>query len=252
MPSLSPPLWLAIAFSLTSGVAPDSQQNESGSTDSLSAIIGIVGTVLGVILGAISIWLALYFYRRATEAERRADTTSQGIAADLQVIKQIHDRIYSDLFGMTKDAYADIRAKAFGAPQSGISPASPPAEIVASKADEAKLDMQRNFDQVLSRLDSTDNQVKALASITRPLIEKAVERGMVAAETARSSAAELDIRNIISKQPVTAETVMSQAVTKHTAQAVIESLRQMYAAGAITWSTPTLEADTIISIPPSE
>jgi hypothetical protein len=218
-------------------------------SDSLSAIIGISGTILGVVLGAISIWLALYFFRSATEAERRATATAESIMSTLHIIQQIHDKMYEDLFGMTKEAYADIRAKAFGvSPAQNAVNVDNAEDMAAAKIEEAKLDMQRIFDQLLSRLDSTDGQVRALASTTRPLIEKAVERGHAAAETARFAAVEAEIIKIIGSREVSAEVVMNQAVAKHPPQDIIESLRRLYAAGSITWSSPTLEADTVISM----
>jgi hypothetical protein len=219
---------------------------QTSAADSLSAIIGITGTLVSLVLGGLSIWLSMYFFRRATEAERRADQASQTIATSLEVIQKIHDKMYTDLFGMTKDAYDDIRAKAFGASAIEAATRDRSEEIASANVDEAKREMQRTFDQLLSRLDSTDGQVKALASITRPLIAKAVERGKAAADVAQASAIEKEILAILARGPVTAEAIMTGAAVNHTPQAIIETIRRLYASGATTWSTPTLEADTMI------
>lgn len=223
------------------------KQSAVTSPDSLSAALGISGTILGVVLGGVAIWLSLYFFRRASESERRAVAVSQSITSSLEIIQQIHDKMYSDLFGMTKEAYDDIRAKAFDKTFSEPARQHAVVDVAAINVDNAKIEMQRNFDQILSRLDSTDNQVKALASITRPLIATAVDKGRAAAESARASATETDILNMLETESMSAESIMRRSATSHPTQGVIESIRRLYATGKITWSSPTLEADTVIS-----
>ena len=73
-------------------------------------IINLFGAALAIVLGVISLWLALYFYRRSVEELRRGQASAESLSTSIERIEALFDAMYSDTFSMMKDTVSDMRA----------------------------------------------------------------------------------------------------------------------------------------------
>ncbi len=78
-------------------------------TTSAFDIISFIASIASLILAIGAIWLSVVFYRMSSEASKSTTEAAKGIAASVERLEKLFDKLYSDTFSMMKDTVTDMR-----------------------------------------------------------------------------------------------------------------------------------------------
>ena len=142
-------------------------------------------------MAILAIALSIVFYRLSDAASRATTEAAKGIAASVERLEKLFDKLYSDTFSMMRDTVSDMRKHIW--PQDD-GDADNAIEEVEKKADEkiaaVKKEIEQQVGQILQRQKIADDKV---ASVTADM-RRVVERAIVNSRQAESEAREETVR----------------------------------------------------------
>src|SRR5713226_4076430 len=138
-------------------------------------VISFIASVASLILAVGAIWLSVVFYRMSTEASKATTEAAKGIAASVEWLEKLFDKLYSDTFSMMRDTVSDMRKHIWPADDKEQEKA---AEEVEKKADEKiaelKSAMEKQLGEILNRQRLADEKTGALRGEMRHLLDRAI------------------------------------------------------------------------------
>ena len=150
----------------------------------LFQVISFVASIASLILAVGAIWLSIVFFRMSNEASKATTEAAKGIAASVERLEKLFDKLYSDTFSMMRDTVSDMRKHMW--PEDGLRATENEAE---QKADEKIAEITHRVDQqlerVLARQDSADQNTTALHGEIRELFDNAIRTSRAADQEAR-------------------------------------------------------------------
>ena len=69
----------------------------------------MIASIASLVLAILAIWLSIVFYKMATASSERTTDAARGIAANVDRLEKLFDRLYADTFGIMKDTVSDMR-----------------------------------------------------------------------------------------------------------------------------------------------
>jgi uncharacterized membrane protein len=138
-------------------------------------IISFVASVASLILAVGAIWLSVVFYRMSTAASNATTQAAGGIAASVERLEKLFDKLYSDTFSMMRDTVSEIRKHMWPAEASEQEKVVEEAE---KKADDKISDLKQSVEEQVSSLLQhqrlTDDTMSELRNEMRHILERAI------------------------------------------------------------------------------
>src|ERR1051326_2930926 len=72
-------------------------------------VLSMIASIASLVLAILAIWLSIVFYKMATASSERTTDAARGIAANVDRLEKLFDRLYADTFGIMKDTVSDMR-----------------------------------------------------------------------------------------------------------------------------------------------
>lgn len=72
-------------------------------------LLSLVASIASLVLAIVAIWLSVVFYRMSTKASEATTEAAKGIAASVERLEKLFDKLYSDTFSMMKETVTDMR-----------------------------------------------------------------------------------------------------------------------------------------------
>lgn len=138
-------------------------------------VISFTAAISSVILAIVAIWLSIVFYKMSSGSQAATTEAAKGIAASVERLEKLFDKLYSDTFSMMRETVSDMRKHIWPAEDAERDKT---VEEVEAKADEKvaelKKAMESQLAEMLQRQRIADDQVSALRGEMRTLIERAI------------------------------------------------------------------------------
>jgi len=137
--------------------------------------ISFMASIASLILAVGAIWLSIVFYRMSTTASNATTEAAKIIAASVERLEKLFDKLYSDTFSMMRDTVSDMRKHMWPTEDPEAEKAVEEAE---KKADEKISDLKKAMEQqvaeVLQRQKVADDRVSAVRTEMRRLLDRAI------------------------------------------------------------------------------
>lgn len=138
-------------------------------------IISFVASIASLILAIGAIWLSIVFYKMSTQASNATTEAAKGIAASVERLEKLFDKLYSDTFSMMRDTVSDMRKHMWPTDERDADKVAEEAEKKADeKVAELKMKMEREVGNVLQRQRIADEKLAAVSAEMRAVLEKAI------------------------------------------------------------------------------
>jgi exonuclease VII large subunit len=149
-------------------------------------LISFIASIASLILAVGAIWLSVVFYRMSDAASKSTTEAAKDIAASVERLEKLFDKLYSDTFSMMRDTVTDMRRHMW--PTDDAEP-DKTVEEAEKKADEKISDLKRVFEnqisQMLQKQKITDDKFSAVRDEMRHLIDRAITGSRQAESEAR-------------------------------------------------------------------
>lgn len=148
--------------------------------------VSFIASVASLILSVGAIALSIVFFRMSNEASRVTTEAARGIAASVERLEKLFDKLYSDTFSMMRDTVSDMRKHMW--------PAEAPEQADAIEETEKKADeklselqnsMEKQIAEVLEKQKLTTDKMGSLTSEMGAIIEHAISRSRLVDVEAR-------------------------------------------------------------------
>jgi hypothetical protein len=165
-------------------------------------LITLFSTIASLILVIIAIYLSVVFYKMSNIASAATTEASKGIAASVERLEKLFDKLYADTFSIMRDTVTDMRKHiwpADGAEQNGIK------EEAEKKADakftELKSSMEKQISDMLSKQNLADAKMRMLKTEMNNMLNKVIVKSREVEAEAREETLRESIIKIISSYP---------------------------------------------------
>jgi hypothetical protein len=143
---------------------------------SIFELLSFTASVASIILAILAIWLSIVFYRLSNEASKSTTEAAKGIAASVERLEKLFDKLYSDTFSMMRDTVADMRKHMW--PEEETAEQENALAEVEGKADrkvsELKESMELQLQSVLVEQKLAQEKNQALQLEMRRLLDRAI------------------------------------------------------------------------------
>src|SRR5271157_3653026 len=143
---------------------------------SVFELLAFVASIASLLLAVVAIWLSIVFYRLSSEASKSTTEAAKGIAASVERLEKLFDKLYSDTFSMMRDTVADMRKHMW--PEDDTSEHENALAEVERKTDgkvaELKKTMETQLQSVLAEQKLGQEENKAIQSKMRRLLDQAM------------------------------------------------------------------------------
>lgn len=206
-------------------------------------LISFVASIASLILAIGAIWLSVVFYRMSNEASKATTEAAKGIAASVERLEKLFDKLYSDTFSMMRDTVSDMRKHIWptDAPEqeSAIEEAEKKAD---EKISELKKTVEQQVAQLLQRQRLADDKMSSLSSEMRNILERAI----VSSRQVDMEAREETVREHILR----ALRVFRRSRPKATVNDLIERLQDTFSIRRVISEVEKLREEKLIELIP--
>jgi exonuclease VII large subunit len=214
--------------------------------------ISFISSIASLILAVGAIWLSVVFYKMSVAASNATTEAAKGIAASVERLEKLFDKLYSDTFSMMRDTVSDMRKHMWPADDAEPDKALDEAEKKADeKINELKKTFEHQLSEMLQRQKIADDKVSTVTREMRHLIDKAI----ISSRQAESEAREETLREHIlrrlrilrRRKPVAtlADLVESIGAPPHR---IFTELERLKADDVVTLSSNEIKPDTEIRL----
>lgn len=138
--------------------------------------VSLVASFVSVIIAAFAIWLSVKFYQMSSIIAENTKEASKSIAASVDRLESLFDRLYSDTFSMMKDTVTDMRKHMW--PDKDESPDA--LAIVEQKADEkieaVRSEIASELSTMMRQVGQTDSKIAGVEDRLTQLVDKAIQQ----------------------------------------------------------------------------
>lgn len=226
-------------------------------SSSLFENISFMASIASLILAICAIWLSVVFYRMSSEASKATTEAAKGIAASVERLEKLFDKLYSDTFSMMRDTVSDMRKH--------IWPAEVPEqenaiEEAEKKADDKITDLKRAVEgqvaDLLQRQRLTDDKMSSLSVEMRTILDRAiVSSRQVDMEAREETVREHILRTVRvlrrSRSKATINDVLEKLNASFPMRRVVNEIEKLRDEGLVELVPDVLGPDSIISLKPA-
>ncbi|MGH9421135.1 MAG: hypothetical protein ACRD3J_14255 [Thermoanaerobaculia bacterium] len=214
-------------------------------------MVSFSASLASLVLAIIAIWLSIVFYRMSTVSAEQTKDAAKGIAANVERLEKLFDRLYSDTFAMVKDTVTDMRRHVWPE-EKRLIPETQIEERANEKVAQLRGEVTAEIKKILDRQAGTDQRVKSLAGELSGVVERAItESRRVDAEareeTLRDQVLKLLTTATAATVEIRADKFVESIATPLEPLAVIEELERMQRDGLVEFNPP-LRASSKIRI----
>lgn len=138
-------------------------------------IISFVASVASLIVAIGAIWLSVVFFQMSNEASKATTEAAKGIAASVERLEKLFDKLYSDTFSMMRETVSDMRKHIWPAEDAEQEKALQEAELKAEKKiQEIKRDVEAGLNKFLERQQHADENTESLRQEMQVLVDRAI------------------------------------------------------------------------------
>jgi len=139
-------------------------------------LLSFIASIASLILAIVAIWLSIVFYRLSSKASETTTEASKGIAASVERLEKLFDKLYSDTFSMMRETVTDMRKHMW--PEDESSEQENALAEVEGKADrkisEIKEAMEERLQTVLAGQKIAEEKNNLLQTEMKRLIDSAI------------------------------------------------------------------------------
>lgn len=201
-------------------------------------IISFIASIASLILSIGAIWLSVVFFRMADTASKATTEAAKDIAASVERLEKLFDKLYSDTFSMMRDTVADMRKHIWNNPQSSNIDKNEISDAVRTEI-ETRVKSALEAQGIGSK-EKQEKVTKELEGVLESIIKSAKIR-----KTSIKSARVLDA--IKANQPVTLEK-LAKFLDMSDDELAIHHLFPMRERGEITWDGPKNSINSMSAI----
>lgn len=147
------------------------------------ATVSVVASIVSIILAGFAIWLSVTFYKMTTSLSESTKEAAKGIAAGVDRLEKLFDKLYADTFGMMKETVSDMRKHIW--PETGADT----TKLIEEKADEKIAQFSKGIKDELTgmlyKIGKTDKKVEAVHSKVESFVDKVINESRRAEKEAR-------------------------------------------------------------------
>jgi hypothetical protein len=201
--------------------------------------VSLVASIASLILAILAIVLSIVFYRFSASASNATIEASKGIAASVERLEKLFDKLYSDTFSMMRDTVADMRKHMW--PED---PSEQETVLVETegKADEKinnlKESIEAQLQTVLQGQKLAQEKNQLLQSEMRRLIDRAILSSRRVQAEARNETVREHILRVIRtlrrrQRRITADGVVERLADTFPASMIVNEMRRLREEGII-------------------
>ncbi|CAD5374035.1 conserved hypothetical protein [Rubrivivax sp. A210] len=212
---------------------------------SIFDIISFVASIASLILAVGAIWLSVVFYRMSNEAAKATTEAAKDIAASVERLEKLFDKLYSDTFSMMRDTVSDMRKHIWPTEAPEQENAIEEAEKKADeKISELKKVVENQVAELLQRQRIADDKMASLTGEMRGILDRAI----VTSRQVDLEAREETVREHILRQL----RVYRRSRPKATVNDLVERLQSSFPLTRIITEVERLQSEKIIELVPDE
>lgn len=139
-------------------------------------LIGFIASIASLVLAVLAIWLSVVLYRMSAAASRVTEEAAKDIAASVEKLEKLFEKLYADTFSIMKDTVTDMRKHIW--PSDSPSQESVIDEVesrVDAKTSQLRSQLEQQVVELLSRQRVADDKLSSLTSELQALVNKAVD-----------------------------------------------------------------------------
>lgn len=194
---------------------------------SLFDAISFIASIASLILSLGAIWLSVVFFRMSDSASKATTEAAKGIAASVERLEKLFDKLYSDTFSMMKDTVSDMRKHIWNNPQNDTSQEK-------SIPDQIKKEIEAKIRSSLEEIGiSSEDKKRKLAENLESAVESMISK---TSKFKKRFPDEIVIASIKKLQPVTMKQ-LSEHLNIDDDTLAIAHLFPLRLKGKITWDS---------------
>lgn len=203
-------------------------------------IISFIASIASLILAVGAIWLSVVFFRMSDAASKATTEAAKDIAASVERLEKLFDKLYSDTFSMMRDTVTDMRKHIWNNPQTTNPDKSEISYAIKSEI-ESRVKAALEAEGIGSK-EKQEKVTKELESVLESIFQDAKLK-----KKSIKSARVLDA--IKANQPVTLPK-LARFLDMSDDDLAIHHLFPMRARGEITWDAPmnTISSESAIRL----
>ena len=217
-------------------------------------VISLLASIASLVLAVVAIWLSIVFYRMSTAASGATTEAAKGIAASVDRLEKLFDKLYADTFSMMRDTVTDMRKHIWPAEDPEAASAAEEMERKAdAKVDDLKRSMETQLSEMFQRQQMAGDQVTALRQEMRHLLERAI----VGSRQLETEAREETLRTLLMREirlmrrhqtVVRVGDIVERLGSSFPTGRVLRELSRLANDGLLIMSTSDLAPDTEVSL----
>jgi len=216
-------------------------------------IIAFIASIASLILAIGAIWLSVVFYRMSDQASKATTEAAKDIAASVERLEKLFDKLYSDTFSMMRDTVSDMRKHIWPVDNHEQEQVVEEAEKKTDeRIGEVRKLMESQLSEMLQKQKIADDKMRALQSEMRVLIDRAIVRSREAESEAREETIREHLlramRVLRVKRVVTVADIIEKMGGVFPINRIITEIERMKSDGLVETDTDSLAPDTRIRI----
>jgi uncharacterized protein YoxC len=204
---------------------------------SIIEIASLIASFMSVALAILAIWLSVVFYKMSSQLSESTKEAAKGIAANVERLEKLFDKLYSDTFSIMKDTVSDMRRHIW--PEESKDTI---AEEVEKKADiimdELKESINLEITNILERQHIVDAKMDGISHKIENLLDKAINESRKVDVKARGETIREHIIRMIHYDPsIRIGKIVSELIDKYdfSKEEVAVEIFRMRTDGIVTW-----------------
>ena len=201
-------------------------------------IISFIASIASLILAIGAIWLSVVFFRMSDTASKATTEAAKDIAASVERLENLFDKLYSDTFSMMRDTVTDMRKHIWNNPNAVANDKNEISEAVKTEI-ESRVKAALEAEGIGNK-EKQEKVTKELEGVLESIFKNAKNR-----KTTIKSARVLDA--IKANQPVTMDKLAKfLGMSDH--ELAIQHLFPMRERGEVTWYAPKNTINSVSAI----
>ena len=220
-------------------------------------IFSIIASCISAILAIVAIALSIFFFRMSSLLSESTKDASKSISAGVERLEKIFDKLYADTFSMMKETYSDMRKHVWPEENTDTDKITEEAEIKAEKKISLlKGEINKELSKMFQKQEITDTKLSSIQGEMRNLINKTISSSRRVDIEAREETVRSKIRHLIimlqrKRKNVHAIDIVTQLEQTDNLNPikVVDEMVKMAGESELSFSTPSLKARTIVTLP---
>lgn len=211
-----------------------------------SEIVGIVAGLVSIILALVAIWLSMRFYTLSDGSSRRIGDATNNLLNSVDSLKTFVDKMYSDLFAMTRETVTDMRQSIWPRTDATDDGATEALRAATERQIQGvKAEVASEIETLARRVGLAADRVEELRADLAPVFSRALDKTRQLDDEESQLAAQnfvlaqLQDARAKGKRAI-AEEVVVVGRERFPAARIVDAIEQLHAAGKILWSSKQL------------